>query len=74
MDGLLDEPRPGAPRKLSDEDMEKVITKTLESTPVDATHCLCSIEVVLSLDVSLIILYARMKGSKNSLPLLGRGS
>lgn len=38
VDGLLDEPRPGAPRKLADEDVEKVITKTLESTPVDATH------------------------------------
>ena len=38
VDGLLDEPRPGAPRKLTDEDVEKVITKTLESTPVDATH------------------------------------
>lgn len=38
VDGLLDEPRPGAPRKLSDEDVEKVITKTLESTPPDATH------------------------------------
>jgi transposase len=38
VDGLLDEPRPGAPRKLADEDVEKVITKTLEATPVDATH------------------------------------
>lgn len=38
VDALLDEPRPGTPRKISDEDVEKVITKTLESTPVDATH------------------------------------
>jgi transposase len=38
VDGLLDEPRPGAPRKLADEDVEKIITKTLESAPVDATH------------------------------------
>lgn len=38
VDGLLDEPRPGAPRKLADEDVEKVITKTLESVPSDATH------------------------------------
>ena len=38
VDGLLDEPRPGAPRKLTDEDVEKVITETLESIPVDATH------------------------------------
>ena len=37
-DGLLDEPRPGAPRQLGDEDVERVITMTLESTPQDATH------------------------------------
>jgi transposase len=38
VDGLLDEPRPGAPRKLMDEDIEAVITMTLESTPRNATH------------------------------------
>ena len=38
LDGLLDEPRPGAPRKISDEDVERVIVKTLETTPRDATH------------------------------------
>jgi transposase len=38
LDGLLDEPRPGAPRKITDADVERVITKTLESTPRDATH------------------------------------
>ena len=38
LDGLLDEPRPGTPRKLSDDDVETVLTKTLESTPKDATH------------------------------------
>lgn len=37
-EGLLDEPRPGAPRKISDEDVERVITLTLESTPSNATH------------------------------------
>lgn len=37
-EGLLDEPRPGAPRKVSDEDVERVITLTLESTPKEATH------------------------------------
>lgn len=37
-DGLLDEPRPGAPRKMSDADVERVLTLTLETTPSDATH------------------------------------
>ena len=37
-DGLLDEPRPGAPRKISDRDVERVITMTLETKPRDATH------------------------------------
>lgn len=38
VDGLLDEPRPGAPRKVSDADVERALTMTLESTPKDATH------------------------------------
>lgn len=38
LDGLLDEPRPGAPRRVGDEDVERVLTLTLESTPADATH------------------------------------
>jgi transposase len=38
LDGLLDEPRPGAPRRVQDEHVERVLTKTLESTPRDATH------------------------------------
>src|SRR4051812_18415986 len=38
LDGLLDEPRPGTPRKLSDADVERVLALTLESTPTDATH------------------------------------
>src|SRR5438093_1999244 len=35
---LLDEPRSGAPRRISDDQVETVIVKTLESTPRDATH------------------------------------
>ena len=37
-DGLLDEPRPGAPRTIADAEVERVVTLTLESTPRDATH------------------------------------
>jgi transposase len=38
LDGLLDNPRPGAPRRISDKDVERVITLTLEGPPRDATH------------------------------------
>lgn len=38
LDGLTDEPRPGKPRTITDEQVEEVIVKTLESTPKDATH------------------------------------
>jgi transposase len=38
LDGLLDEPRPGRPRTVSDAQVEAVIVKTLEATPKDATH------------------------------------
>jgi transposase len=38
LDGLLDEPRPGTPRTVSDEQVERVLTLTVESMPTDATH------------------------------------
>src|SRR5437870_11781847 len=38
LDGLLDEPRPGAPRRITDDDVERVMRVTLETTPRDATH------------------------------------
>jgi transposase len=38
LEGLLDEPRPGAPRKITDEDVERVVVQTLESKPQAATH------------------------------------
>ena len=36
--GLFDEPRPGTPRQISDDDIEAVIIRTLETTPRGATH------------------------------------
>ena len=38
VDGLLDEPRPGAPRTITDDTVEAVIVRTLETTPDGATH------------------------------------
>jgi transposase len=38
LDGLHDEPRPGKPRSISDEDVERVIVKTLEEQPAQGTH------------------------------------
>jgi transposase len=38
VNGLLDEPRPGAPRKITDAAVERVVRWTLETTPRDATH------------------------------------
>ncbi len=38
LDGLLDEPRPGAPRAVTDADVEAVVVRTLETTPRGATQ------------------------------------
>src|SRR4029450_9205011 len=38
LDALTDRPRPGAPRKTPDEQVEQVLADTLEKTPKDATH------------------------------------
>src|SRR6202165_3088770 len=38
LDGLLDEPRPGAPRRIGDGDVERVMRVTLETPPRAATH------------------------------------
>ena len=36
--GLVDEPRPGGPRTITDERVEAVVVATLEREPKDATH------------------------------------
>jgi len=38
LEGLYDEPRPGAPRKVSDAEVEQVVIQTLESAPRGETH------------------------------------
>ena len=38
LEGLADEPRPGAARTITDEQVEQVLVMTLEATPKDATH------------------------------------
>lgn len=38
LDGLLDEPRSGAPRQITDEQVEQVVIRTLETKPRAATH------------------------------------
>src|SRR5437660_5302621 len=38
LEGLYDEPRPGAPRQISDAQVEQVVVQTLESTPRGETH------------------------------------
>jgi len=38
LEGLADEPRPGAARTITDGQVEQVLVTTLETTPADATH------------------------------------
>jgi transposase len=38
LDGLDDEPRPGTPRKIGDDKIAEVVTKTLETMPAHSTH------------------------------------
>lgn len=60
LDGLLDEPRPGAPRRIGDEQVEAVLAKTLQDKPADATHW------------STRSLAARMKLSQSSVSRIWR--
>jgi transposase len=38
LDGLFDEPRPGTPRRITDDQVEQVVIRTLETTPRGATR------------------------------------
>ena len=38
LEGLTDEPRPGAPRTIGDDKVEEIVRLTLETKPEDATH------------------------------------
>jgi transposase/transposase-like protein len=38
LEGLMDEPRPGAARTVTDDTVEAVVIDTLETAPTDATH------------------------------------
>src|SRR6476469_10576253 len=38
LEGLADEPRPGAPRQITDADVEALITRRLEAVPAQGTH------------------------------------
>ncbi len=38
LDGLYDEPRPGTPRQIGDEEIAGVVRRTLEETPPGSTH------------------------------------
>lgn len=38
LEGLHDEPRPGVRRKITDEDVERIVVETLETTPKGRTH------------------------------------
>ncbi|MCA3585430.1 MAG: IS630 family transposase [Methylocystis sp.] len=47
IDGLMDEPRPGRPRRISDDEVAAVIERTLQTAPMDATHwSICSMAAV----------------------------
>lgn len=38
LEGLVDEPRPGVPRTITDAQVEEVVVRTLEQTPTGGTH------------------------------------
>ena len=65
LDGLPDEPRPGAPRTITDAQVEAVIVKTLEDQPSDATHWSTrSMAAALGMSQSAIVRIWRAFGLK----------
>ena len=65
LDGLQDEPRPGAPRTITDAQVEAVIVKTLEEQPSDATHWSTrSMAAALGMSQSAIVRIWRAFGLK----------
>jgi len=56
LEGLADEPRPGPPRTITDEQVETAVTRTLEAKPKDATHWSTrSLARVLGLSQSAVV-------------------
>ncbi len=65
LDGLSDEPCPGAPRTISDEQVEAVIVKTLEQQPRHATHWSTrSVAAEMGMSQSVISMILRAFGLK----------
>jgi transposase len=55
LDGLVDEPRQGGPRSVTDEQVEQVVVATLARSPRDATHwSLASMAAELGLSRSTV--------------------
>jgi transposase len=70
LDGLVDEPRPGTPRTISDAQVEEVIARTLESKPKNATHWSTrSMAKALGLSQTAVVrIWSRIKNSRGRRP------
>ena len=63
-DGLLDEPRPGAPRRIGDEAIAALVDRTLATQPKDATHWSLR-TMARSLSLARLRRYPRLAKSPN---------